>query len=69
MTTSRSGFYSFQGMRGFGKAAETAPRFLQCPKECPIYADDRADGVDCNFECVEATPKVANSQFASCLRP
>ena len=28
-------------------------KFVQCPKECPIYADDRADGVDCNFECVE----------------
>lgn len=32
-------------------------KFVQCPNECPIYADDRADGVDCNFECVEATPK------------
>ena len=69
MTTSPSIFYSFQGMRGFCKAAKCNPRFLQCPKECPIYADDRADGVDCNFECVEATPKVANSQFESCLEP
>eukprot|EP00438_Fugacium_kawagutii_P018685 Skav217890 [mRNA] locus=scaffold67:217360:240797:+ [translate_table: standard] len=32
-------------------------KFVQCPKDCPIFADDRADGVDCNFECVEATPK------------
>lgn len=36
-------------------------KFLQCPKECPIYADDRADGVDCNFECVEATPKACSA--------
>ena len=28
-------------------------KFVQCPKDCPIYADDRADGIDCNFECVE----------------
>jgi len=36
-------------------------KFLQCPKSCPIYADDRADGVDCNFECVEATPKACSA--------
>jgi len=36
-------------------------KFLQCPTECPIYADDRADGVDCNFECVEATPKACSA--------
>ncbi|CAK9095756.1 unnamed protein product, partial [Durusdinium trenchii] len=36
-------------------------KFVQCPKDCPIYADDRADGIDCNFECVEATPKACSA--------
>ncbi|CAJ1393237.1 unnamed protein product [Effrenium voratum] len=36
-------------------------KFLACPKECPVYADDRGDGVDCNFECVEATPKACTA--------
>ena len=36
-------------------------KFLQCPKECPIYADDRGDDTDCNFECVEATPKACTA--------
>jgi len=36
-------------------------KFLACPKECPIYADDRGDDVDCNFECVEATPQACSA--------
>eukprot|EP00439_Symbiodinium_sp_Y106_P036873 s1694_g4.t1 len=36
-------------------------KFLACPKECPVYADDRGDDTDCNFECVEATPKACTA--------
>ncbi|CAE6955001.1 ICU11, partial [Symbiodinium sp. KB8] len=36
-------------------------KFLACPKECPVYADDRGDDVDCNFECVEATPQACTA--------
>jgi len=32
-------------------------KFLACPKDCPVWADDRGDSVDCNFECVAAEPK------------
>ncbi|CAJ1387267.1 unnamed protein product [Effrenium voratum] len=55
------------------KAGPTAPKcnekkvvgsgddkFLKCPKECPIYADERQNGVDCDFECVAATPKACS---------
>lgn len=30
-------------------------KFALCPATCPLYADDRGDEIDCNFECVEAT--------------
>ena len=41
---------------------KTARRQIPAMSEIlPIYADDRADGVDCNFECVEATPKACSA--------
>eukprot|EP00933_Yihiella_yeosuensis_P063762 TRINITY_DN669_c0_g3_i2.p1 TRINITY_DN669_c0_g3~~TRINITY_DN669_c0_g3_i2.p1 ORF type:complete len:1064 (+),score=238.65 TRINITY_DN669_c0_g3_i2:205-3192(+) len=35
-------------------------KFVQCPKDCPIWAENRDNGLNCDFLCVEATPKACH---------